>query len=179
MHPGRRALLAGTLSLALVGCAVGGGLGPTDGPASTSATAGTAPPAAPVVVGLGGFGSPRTLNPLLDGADTAVLDVIGAAVFASAFGVDGETRELVPEVVAEIPTTANGGVVAQADGTRLVTYRVAPTARWADGEPITAEDLRLTYEVVTDPLCRSGATDRPGMRRWCPIRWRRTARPCS
>lgn len=147
-------MLTGVLALALAGCAPVGGIDP---PTTTKGAAATVLPGAgdggaPLVVGLGGFGSPRTLNPLIDGPDTGVLDVIGAAVFASAYSVDPLTRDLVPEALAQIPSVRNGGVAPRGDGSVAVTYRLSPTARWSDGEPITAEDLRFTYEVVSDPL---------------------------
>jgi len=32
-----------------------------------------------------------------------------------------------------------------------ITYRLAPEARWHDGEPVTAEDVRFTWELHVDP----------------------------
>ena len=144
------------LGLLLAACASTAGIGPV-GPTATGAetttTAAPEPaPAAPeVVIGLGGHGSPRTLNPLLDGPDTAALDIVGAAVFASAFEVDPETLEIIPDLVQEIPTTVNGGVADNGDGTMGVVFRLQPGARWSDGEPVTGDDLRFTYEIATDP----------------------------
>jgi ABC-type transport system substrate-binding protein len=55
-----------------------------------------------------------------------------------------------PEIVEEIPTLENGGVVA--DGDRLtVTYTIREEAVWADGEPISGDDFRVTYETSILP----------------------------
>ena len=142
------------LSTVALACA-GGGVGPADGYVPTTrapATTTTAPPTLDpdVVIGIASAGAPRTLNPLLDSPDTAVLDIIAPAVFASAYDVDPVTFDLIADVVAEIPSLENGGMVVGEDGTVTVTYRVAPGAAGADGTPITGSDLLFTYELVSD-----------------------------
>lgn len=102
------------------------------------------------MVGVGIGGSPRTLNPLLDGPDTEVLDLIAPAVFAVGYRVDPVTLDLVPHVLEAIPSIENGGVVDNGDGTITVTVSVASGARWADGAPITAADLEFTWSLIVD-----------------------------
>ncbi|MGE5235527.1 MAG: peptide-binding protein [Acidobacteriota bacterium] len=34
---------------------------------------------------------------------------------------------------------------------RVLTFRLRPEARWSDGVPVTAEDVRFTYQVQKDP----------------------------
>ena len=145
------AVRMGALALALAGCAVGGGLGPTSGSGAPPSTP-SRPAAAdgPIVVGLSSA-PPRTLNPLLDGPDTATLDTIEAGTLARGYSVDPATGALVPEMLLVVPTVANGGVVVLGDGTLEVTYRVAPGAQWSDGETVTAEDLRFTLDLLTAP----------------------------
>lgn len=155
MHrKGPVARLAAAVGLLALGCAPAAGVLPstitTTAPTTAPSTAPEAETEAEVVVGLGAWGGPRTLNPLLDGPDTAVLDVIAPAVFATGYGVDPETLELVPNVLAEIPTVANGGLVPRTGGVMDVTVRIAPGAVWADGTPITADDLAFTYELAVD-----------------------------
>ena len=145
---------AAALSTLALACA-GNGVDPSTGYVPTTRAPSTSTTAAAalepeIVVGVATAGAPRTLNPLLDTPDTAVLDIIGPAVFASAYDVDPVTYELIPDTVAEIPSIENGGIQPAGDGTVTVTYRVAPGAVWADGVAITGDDLLYTYEVITD-----------------------------
>ena len=103
------------------------------------------------MVGVGDYGAPRTLNPFLDGPDTAILDLIAPAVFATGYDIDPETRQPVPDVLERIPTLANGGLSVNTNGTMDVTVRITPGAAWADGMPISAADLAFTVEKVMDP----------------------------
>ena len=154
------AATAVTLSLIALACSPGGGVPPdasvtpvTDGSTSTS-TPVILDRAHDIVIGIGTLGAPRTLNPLLDGPDVAVLDLIAPAVFATAYDVDPESRELVPDVLLTLPSVANGGILDLGDATMEVTLRVAPGAKWSDGTPITPADLVYTYEVATNPALR-------------------------
>jgi peptide/nickel transport system substrate-binding protein len=57
-----------------------------------------------------------------------------------------------PELAAELPTEANGGVVIDEDAwTMDVTWKMRDDVLWADGEPVTADDVVFTYQAVTDP----------------------------
>jgi peptide/nickel transport system substrate-binding protein len=59
-------------------------------------------------------------------------------------GANGEYR---PHLATEVPTVANGGI--SGDGTTY-TIRLRDDATWHDGEPVTAGDLRYTWQVITD-----------------------------
>lgn len=61
------------------------------------------------------------------------------------YDADGE---LIPVLAATIPTIDNGDLAE--DGTR-VTWRLQPGLTWADGTPLTAEDVVFTYEFVSNP----------------------------
>jgi peptide/nickel transport system substrate-binding protein len=91
------------------------------------------------------------LNPLLEGPDVAVLDLIAPVVFAVGYRVDPTTFDLIPHALETIPSIENGGVVDNGDGTISVTVTVAADARWADGPPITAADLEFTWRTIVDP----------------------------
>lgn len=148
------------LTLVLAGCATSAGVRPE--PTTTVATAvvtTTIPPTtttAPslyggtAVIGVGEGASPRTLNPFLDGPDLAVLDLIGPAMFARGWIADPDTGREIPEILEAIPSLDNGLVVDNGNGTIDVTATVRPEARWADGTPITGDDLAFTVEVATD-----------------------------
>lgn len=142
------------LSVVALACAPGTGVPPapvTEGPATSVTTTSPDPAPAEVIVGVGGAPAPRTLNPLLDSADVVVLDRVAAAAYTTGFGVAPVSLELVPEILAEIPSVANGGIVDNGDGTIQVMVRLVPGAEWADGEPVTGADLEFTHEVIVDP----------------------------
>ena len=146
--------------LLLGACAAGAGIAPEFGATSTtvridsSSTVSTVAASrygGTVVVGVGIGGSPRTLNPLIEGPDTEVLDLIAPAVFAMGYRVDPVTLALAPHALAAIPSLDNGGVVDNGDGTIDVVVSLAAEARWGDGTPMTAADLEYTYRLVVDP----------------------------
>jgi len=154
-RPGGAALL-----LVFAGCALSPGVGPDPGaatsstpPPTTTTTTTTTPSryGGTAVIGIGDAGSPRTLNPFLDGPDVAVLEIIGPAVFARGWIADPVTGLGVAEVLEAVPSLANGLVVDNGDGTIEVTASTRTEARWADGTPITGDDLAFTVEVATDP----------------------------
>jgi peptide/nickel transport system substrate-binding protein len=94
---------------------------------------------------------PTTLNPLVQGGNTLAVSVIGNAYLVGVQKVDGETLELVPDVVVEIPTVENGGLRVNLDGTMTVRYLILEEAVWADGVPISGDDFLFTYETTMDP----------------------------
>jgi peptide/nickel transport system substrate-binding protein len=55
---------------------------------------------------------------------------------------------LIPRLVTEVPSHENG--LLAADNTS-VTYTLKEGVTWSDGEPFTAEDIRFTWEFVTNP----------------------------
>jgi peptide/nickel transport system substrate-binding protein len=67
--------------------------------------------------------------------------------------VDARGR-LIPLLAAEIPSLQNGEVAR--DG-RSVTWKLRPGVRWSDGKPFTAEDVKFTFEYVTNPAVKSSS----------------------
>lgn len=63
------------------------------------------------------------------------------------FGKFDETMELVPELIEEVPTLANGGI--SADGL-TITYRLRQGVSWHDGQPFTAADVVFTRDAIMD-----------------------------
>ncbi len=63
-----------------------------------------------------------------------------------------ENDELVPELLAEIPTVENGGV--SEDGLTY-TLKFKDGVKWHDGEPVTAEDFAFTWQFIVDPETKS------------------------
>ena len=94
---------------------------------------------------------PPTLNPLAPGGGNFIVSIIGQGYLTGIQEIDGYTLDLIPELATELPTTANGGVTVNEDGTMTVRYTIKDEAVWADGTPISGADFEFTYEVIMDP----------------------------
>lgn len=121
-------------------------------PPTTTATTTTIPgphPGGEVVIG--DVEEPITLNPFLLGGDTASVTRLARAWTCGTQEMDGETGELVPGLVEELPAIANGGITLNPDGTETVHYRLRPEAVWEDGTPVSGYDYEFTYRTIMDP----------------------------
>jgi peptide/nickel transport system substrate-binding protein len=58
-----------------------------------------------------------------------------------------------PELALAVPSRENGGV--SADG-KTITYHLRHDAKWSDGVPFTAEDVRFSAGVVNNPANNEG-----------------------
>lgn len=94
---------------------------------------------------------PQTLNSFLPGGDLLVVGLIGQGYSAGVYEIDGDTLERIPELVTELPTVENGGVVLNADGTMTVTYTIRAEAQWDDGTPVSGEDFQFTLDTIMNP----------------------------
>jgi len=83
--------------------------------------------------------------------DTGYDGLVMNLVLLGLTAVDPEGN-IYPELAAELPTIENGGVVADDDaGTMAVTWEIRQGIQWADGEPVTADDVVFTWEAITNP----------------------------
>ncbi len=55
---------------------------------------------------------------------------------------------LIPTLITEVPTVENGLL---AEDLKSVTYKLLDGVTWADGEPLTADDVVFTWEWIIDP----------------------------
>ena len=94
---------------------------------------------------------PPTLNQFIPGGDNAIVARIGQAYLAGVYEISGLTLELIPELVTELPTVGNGGVVVNPDGTMTVSYQIRDEATWSDGVPISGADFQFTLDTILDP----------------------------
>ena len=62
---------------------------------------------------------------------------------------NNDKGENIPILAKEIPTLANGGIVAKADGTYDMTWHLQEGVKWHDGEPFTSKDVCFTEKFVT------------------------------
>ena len=94
---------------------------------------------------------PPTLNPFVPGGDNFIVSKIAQGWGTGVQEIDGFTLELIPELVTELPTVANGGITINEDGTETIRYTILDEAVWADGTPISGDDFLFTYETIMDP----------------------------
>jgi peptide/nickel transport system substrate-binding protein len=66
------------------------------------------------------------------------------SVFDALFRIDPE-GVIVPNLAAEVPSQANGGISEDGLEWRI---RLRDDVRWHDGEPFTAEDVKFTLELI-------------------------------
>ncbi|HNC08865.1 MAG TPA: peptide ABC transporter substrate-binding protein [Anaerolineales bacterium] len=92
---------------------------------------------------------PPSFNPIV--ADTGYDALVMELVMLGLSDIDADGN-VFPELAAELPTLENGGVIIDEDvGTMSVTWKMRDDVKWADGTPVTADDVIFTYASITDP----------------------------
>ena len=97
--------------------------------------------------------APSILNPFLSGGTK---DVESASLIIEPLARYNETGALVPWLVDEVPTVANGGV---SEDLKQITWKLSEGILWSDGSPLTSADVKFTAEYCMDPNggCAQGA----------------------
>ena len=121
---------------------------PTVPPETTTTEPSPSGPGHGGTVVLGADQFPQTLNPAIN--DNTVTRVIGNAWIPRVWDIDATTREQIPDLVTQLPSLDNGGVVLNEDGTMTITYDIDPAAVWSDGVPISGGDFAFTLAVETE-----------------------------
>ncbi len=93
---------------------------------------------------------PTTLNYYM--SDAAITRQVADATSMTGLVLVDENGEFQPALAAEIPTEANGGLSADK---LTVTWRLKAGLRWSDGESLTSDDIKFTWEALSNPT--SGA----------------------
>jgi peptide/nickel transport system substrate-binding protein len=111
------------------------------------------PPASPtgrIIVGLSQ--EPTVFNPLM--VHIEVDDGVHFSLFDALFRLD-PAGVVQPNLAAEVPSQENGGI--SEDG---LTWRIRlrDDVRWHDGEPFTADDVKFTLELITNPNFKAWRT---------------------
>ncbi|SEG06272.1 peptide ABC transporter substrate-binding protein [Bosea lathyri] len=89
--------------------------------------------------------APTLLNPHFA---SGTKDQIASRVFFEPLAGWDKEGNLIPQLAAEVPSKANGGL--SGDGTS-VTWKLKPGVKWHDGKPFTADDVVFTWEYAADP----------------------------
>jgi peptide/nickel transport system substrate-binding protein len=85
------------------------------------------------------------LNPYLSGG---IKDIESASLIIEPLARYNETGALVPFLVEEIPTLANGGV---SEDLTTITWKLKSGMLWSDGSALTAADVVFTWTYCTHP----------------------------
>ncbi|HZT08843.1 MAG TPA: ABC transporter substrate-binding protein [Chloroflexota bacterium] len=78
------------------------------------------------------------------GGGLGIIEIHSQAMFTA----DKTTGRPIPRLLAEQPTTDNGGLRLTDDGGMISTYKLRPDVKWADGTPLTAQDLLFSFRVA-------------------------------
>ena len=135
--PAPRALQAFTISSALaLLAACGGGGGEGGGGSRQAAQGGTA------IVGI--LGNVQSFNPVTNTAST-VQDIERYMLFTPLIQFDAKLQ---PQ-----PYLAESW---QMEGDTAVTMKLRRDVKWHDGQPLTAEDVKFTFDLAKNPRATSG-----------------------
>ena len=96
--------------------------------------------------------APTLLNPHFA---SGVKDQDASRVFYEPLAGWDKEGNLIPQLAAEIPTKANGGL--SADG-KSVTWKLKQGVKWHDGKPFSADDVVFNWEYAADPATAAYTT---------------------
>jgi peptide/nickel transport system substrate-binding protein len=100
-------------------------------------------PKGQVIVGLSQ--EPTVFHPLMPGIE--VDQGVWWNLFSTLWYIDPAGR-FMPDLAAEVPTQSNGGI--SEDGL-LWKVKLRRDAKWHDGTPFTAEDVKFSLELINNP----------------------------
>ncbi|MGO4737147.1 peptide ABC transporter substrate-binding protein [Bosea sp. 2KB_26] len=96
--------------------------------------------------------APTLLNPHFA---SGTKDQVASRVFYEPLAGWDKEGNLFPQLAAEAPTKANGGL--SEDG-KSVTWKLKQGVTWHDGKPFTADDVVFTWEYAADPATAAYTT---------------------
>jgi peptide/nickel transport system substrate-binding protein len=99
----------------------------------------------------GNFTDIRTLNSMLS-SDTASNLVIGL-MFEGLLNYR-KNGDLIPALAADLPKTSSDGLT--------YTFKLRSNLKFSDGQPITSDDVKFTYQLAYDPQYKDVASPRRG-----------------
>ena len=95
---------------------------------------------------LGMSQEPVQFNPLLY-VNSGTENVPEAAMFDALWDMN-DKGQFIPNLAAQLPTTANGGI--SPDG-KIWKVQLKRDVKWSDGAPFTARDVEFTYQTIMNP----------------------------
>lgn len=97
------------------------------------------------VMRLNGAQPPKSFNAYVD--NNTYTAMLFDMMYDRLLGVDSETGELVPALARRWAVSEDG---------REFVFEIDPRARWSDGRPVTAHDVKWTFDAVLDPASDTG-----------------------
>ena len=88
---------------------------------------------------------PKSFNAYVDNNSYSAM--VFDLMYSRLLGTDSVTAELVPSLACRWAVSEDGGEYV---------FEIDPRAKWSDGQPVTAEDVRWTFDAVTDPKSDTG-----------------------
>lgn len=154
------------LTFVIAACTPGGDATTTTNalptPSTTTSTVNSPPDGFGGTLTIGIDVAPTTLNPFGPNGSGSTR-IVGNAVWATVYDIDPVTWERIPDNVTALPSSFDGGIKTNADGTMTVQYQVARRATWSDGVPMTGADLAFTAEAMRDLALAGNPTVNPIM----------------
>ncbi|MBB94395.1 MAG: peptide ABC transporter [Rhodobacteraceae bacterium] len=89
--------------------------------------------------------APSILNPFLSGGTK---DIESSSLVIEPLARYDEVGNLVPWLVDEVPTVANGGV---SEDLTTITWKISEGLTWSDGTPLTSADVKFTADYCMHP----------------------------
>jgi peptide/nickel transport system substrate-binding protein len=93
-----------------------------------------------------GIREPKTLNPLL--VSTTIDGFTTRLMFEPLLSADTHGNP-VPMLASTVPTLDNGGI--SKDGL-TITYHLRTDAKWSDGVPVGADDVKWSWSAIMNPV---------------------------
>ena len=88
---------------------------------------------------------PKSFNAYVDNNNYSAM--VFDLMYEKLLGTDGETAGSVPALARRWAVSDDG---------REFTFVLDERAKWSDGEPVTAEDVKWTFDAVMDPKSDTG-----------------------
>ena len=91
---------------------------------------------------------PQILNSFITGGDMMATKDVSSNVLLGLIRIKPDFS-YEPMLAEEIPDSTNGGVTEKTDTTPFtVTWKIKPEAVWSDGTPVSADDVKFTWETI-------------------------------
>jgi peptide/nickel transport system substrate-binding protein len=117
--------------------------------AGSNSTSGTPKKGGHVVEG--NFTDIRTMNSMLS-SDTASNQIIGL-MFDGLLNYK-KNGDLVPALASDLPKTSSDGLT--------YTFKLRANLKFSDGQPLTSDDVKFTYQLAYDPAYKAVSSPRRG-----------------
>ena len=89
--------------------------------------------------------APSTMNPFLSGGTK---EIEASSMVIEPLARFNEKGDIIPWLVDDIPTVANGGV---SEDLTTITWTLSDGILWSDGTPLTSADVKFTHDYCTHP----------------------------